>query len=302
MPSTYYGIPGNVVYPTAVNISSSTNASPIVVTTASAHGLQTGDLADIQGHAVNTAANGVRTVTRTGANSFSINSSTGNGAGGATGTVQPINYGAGYNIPSDGTDARNAASVNVPFQALGDRSSADLITLPVYKLALEYAAAVSGNAHGTVCMQGTGPANGFIPMTGMNGALTSYPFAGFISGDIAEVQLETTASVSTASAVATIATRVTLALGWQAYGAGAPLVFTRPAKAITGVGNSATNFIPLTLRTWEVAPTPLPADGSVGFGLYVAFYFDTFNANANLNFVDDFLLTVKGWRKTGVPQ
>lgn len=301
MPSAYYGQSGNVVYPGSVNISSSTNASPIVVTTASPHGLQTGDLADIRGHQVNTAANGVRTVTRTGANTFSINGSTGNGVGAGTGTVQPINYGSGYNIPSDG-DARNAASANVAFQTLGDRSAADLISLPVYKLALEYAAAVSGNAHGTICMQGTGPANGFIPMTGMNGALTSYPFAGFMSNDIAEVTLETTASVSTTSAVATIATRVTLALGWQAYGAGAPLVFTRPAKAITGVGSSATNFIPLTLRTWEVAPNPLPADGSIGFGLYVAFYFDTFNASANLNFVDDFLLTVKGWRPTGVPQ
>jgi hypothetical protein len=301
MPSAYYGIPGNVVYPAAVNIASSTNASPIVVTTSSAHGLQTGDLADIQGHQVNTKANGVRTVTRTGANSFSINGSSGNGAGGATGTVQAINYGAGYNIPSDGTDARNAASVNVPFQALGDRSAADLVTLPVYKLASAVSTSVIGNAHPTIWMQGTGPANGFIQMTGMNGAATTYSFPGFISNDIAEVSLDTTASISSGSA-GNITGRVTLLVGWQAYGTGASTVFQRPVKALSGPGSNTPNYLPLTLRTWEIAPNPLALDGSVGFQLFIAFYFDTFNATANINFIDDFLLTAKCWRPTGVPQ
>jgi len=66
-------------------IDSSTNASPIVVTDAS-HGLVTGDHVTINGHATNTAANGSWQVTRVSANEFSLDDSTGNGVGGATGT------------------------------------------------------------------------------------------------------------------------------------------------------------------------------------------------------------------------
>lgn len=70
-------------------ISSSTNASPIQITTAAAHGYATGDKVAIVGHAVNTNANGHWVITRTGANTFTLNGSTGNGVGGATGTHSP---------------------------------------------------------------------------------------------------------------------------------------------------------------------------------------------------------------------
>lgn len=70
-------------------IASSTNASPIVVTSNS-HGLQTGDRVTIISHATNTAANGTWTVTRVTANTFSLDGSVGNGIGGATGTFAKI--------------------------------------------------------------------------------------------------------------------------------------------------------------------------------------------------------------------
>lgn len=65
-------------------ITSSTNASPIEVT-ATSHGLVTGDKITIFGHATNTAANGTWVVTRTGANTFTLNGSAGNGIGAGTG-------------------------------------------------------------------------------------------------------------------------------------------------------------------------------------------------------------------------
>lgn len=73
-------------------ITSSTDATPIVVTKAS-HGLATGDLIMIYGHTTNVAANGVRRVTRVDANTFSLQdpdsgasiAGSGAGAGGATG-------------------------------------------------------------------------------------------------------------------------------------------------------------------------------------------------------------------------
>lgn len=69
-----------------VSVASSTNANPIVVTTAAAHGYSTGAVVEISGHLVNTAANGSWTATVLTTTTFSI-PALGNGAGGATGTV-----------------------------------------------------------------------------------------------------------------------------------------------------------------------------------------------------------------------
>ena len=62
-----------------VAITGATNASPIVITSA-AHRLETGHVVEITGVGGNTAANGTWTITRVGANTFSLNGSTGNGA------------------------------------------------------------------------------------------------------------------------------------------------------------------------------------------------------------------------------
>lgn len=70
-----------------VAISSSTNATPIAVTSAT-HGLSTGNYVFIQSHTVNTKANGIWKVTVTSGTTFTLNGSTGNGVGGATGTVK----------------------------------------------------------------------------------------------------------------------------------------------------------------------------------------------------------------------
>lgn len=75
-------------YATPVAIASSTNANPIVVTTAAVHGLAVGDCVVIDGHLVNTNANGgwvaVTVPTTT---TFTI-AALGNGVGGATGTTR----------------------------------------------------------------------------------------------------------------------------------------------------------------------------------------------------------------------
>ncbi len=60
-------------------VTGATNASPIVITS-NTHGLQTGNVVTIKNVVGNTAANGTFTITRTGANTFSLDGSTGNGA------------------------------------------------------------------------------------------------------------------------------------------------------------------------------------------------------------------------------
>jgi hypothetical protein len=59
---------------------SMTNATPIVVTSTTAHGLVTGDVISISNVLGNTAANGTWTITRTSNTVFSLDGSTGNGA------------------------------------------------------------------------------------------------------------------------------------------------------------------------------------------------------------------------------
>ena len=68
-------------------ITSSTNATPIAITCTS-HGYSTGDTVVINSHTTNTNANGTWEITSTGANTFTLDGSVGNGVGGATGTVR----------------------------------------------------------------------------------------------------------------------------------------------------------------------------------------------------------------------
>lgn len=77
---------------TPVAVTSSTDATPIVVT-ATAHGLATGDRVAIYGHTTNVAANGIFTIIKTTANAFSLTdeftgaSVAGSGAGAGAGGV-----------------------------------------------------------------------------------------------------------------------------------------------------------------------------------------------------------------------
>lgn len=70
-----------------INISSSTNATPIVVT-CNAHGYANGDTIVITGHTINTNANGTWEISNVTTNTFTLVDSIGNGAGGATGTAR----------------------------------------------------------------------------------------------------------------------------------------------------------------------------------------------------------------------
>jgi hypothetical protein len=73
-----------------VLIASSTAVMPSAITTAAVHGLSTGNTAEISGHAVNTAVNGIWKVTVTSTTVFTV-PVPGNAVGAATGqvTLQP---------------------------------------------------------------------------------------------------------------------------------------------------------------------------------------------------------------------
>src|SRR5665213_954601 len=75
----------------SANISSSTNASPIVLTTA-AHGITSGtfEVVTVAGHLVNTTANGVWLAYAGGTTSLTLCGSVGVGIGGSSGTVSRV--------------------------------------------------------------------------------------------------------------------------------------------------------------------------------------------------------------------
>lgn len=100
-----------------LDISSSTNATPIVVTTSSPHGYSTGDTVFIEGHKVNTNANGRWAITVTGGSTFSLNGSVGNGVGVATGYVQDFSVNPLLTIPDDGDNAV-VSSINPAIEGL----------------------------------------------------------------------------------------------------------------------------------------------------------------------------------------
>ena len=92
-------------------ISSSTNATPIVVTITS-HGFSNGDYVMIQGHLTNTNANGYRKIKNVASNTFELTDTSdvniaGNGVGGATGAVTNL----GPSASGDNWDDFDAAIV-----------------------------------------------------------------------------------------------------------------------------------------------------------------------------------------------
>ena len=93
----------------AVSIASSTAANPVVVTSASAHGLAVNDWAEISGHLVNTALNGVWQVSAVSGLTFTVPVA-GNGTGGATGVSakQPPDADIQFAVNSDWSDIAGA--------------------------------------------------------------------------------------------------------------------------------------------------------------------------------------------------
>lgn len=81
-----------------VAIVSSTNASPIVLTTSKPHGYVDGDKVRVYGHSVNTTANGNFTVASATTSTFALTGSTGNGVGSSTGYVAKCIDGTGGTV------------------------------------------------------------------------------------------------------------------------------------------------------------------------------------------------------------
>lgn len=112
-------------YPSFTNVSSATNTTPIQITTATAHGFQTGDRVIVQSVQGNTAANSpgntAWTIVVLNSTQFTLTGSAGNGAFTVAGFCYSVSLSPALTLPSDG-DAFTVSSVNVALQGLADRT------------------------------------------------------------------------------------------------------------------------------------------------------------------------------------
>ena len=204
----YNGEPDNEKLHAVYNISSSTNATPIVVTTSAAHDFTEGDHVYVSGHATNTQANGVRAVhvidgfniaLYTSVSSAGLSGAiAGNGVGGATGTVQGIGLLPTFQLPSDG-DGVTAASVNVGLEAGGDAYQFLAERVGLYKVVLSQSRSLNGLSSGTAAPVFLGNGNatnttwhrdsangGATPIDFFDGG--TYPYPHVQNGDIIELR------------------------------------------------------------------------------------------------------------------
>lgn len=199
MSTQYNGNAGLVTAGNPVAIASSTNTNPIVVTTSGAHGMSTNDTVDIINHTVNTSANGINEVTVLSSTTFSIPVA-GVGVGGATGLAVPLSLGATYQIPSDG-DALNAASVNVGFETLGDRTARLAVMTGAFKLAIFQQFPHTGASQITQNFNtNISNASGWISLNTGSG----WTVNGIVSGDYIEIDIRTNVQVAPDTVVGSV--------------------------------------------------------------------------------------------------
>lgn len=302
------GVANNIAAIGGVGIISSTNANPSQVTTAAAHNLNDGDTVSIVNHATNTAINGVWTLpvgSVIDALNFMVPVS-GNGVGVNTGSAASLAHGGTFAAPIDG-DAATAASVDVAFNTLADRTANIAVNTGGYKLAYYKTFAVS-DAHDindTVWDSVTFGANNTYTPTNTPTLWT--PTSLFLNAqDIFEVTFDGSSLVVVAAA--NVVTEASFALfasfDLPGSGVGAPSkIFGSAIKqrlniVIGGGGNQATSFqlpIHLTGRFLASGPQKIP---TVSIRAAVSNMANL----AQFGFIGDYNVQMKVWRPTARPQ
>jgi hypothetical protein len=313
MSSQENGRPQNTVtglaLQTSISIVSSTNATPIVVT-ANAHGLSNGDAFHIGGHNVNFNANGTWVAANVTTNTVELrntdgSASVGNGVGGATGFLQSQAIGSTYAIPSD-TDPASAASVNVGFTALGDRSAfLAALAAGAYKLAdvKTINAADAATDQSTAWLTITPAVNNVYLIAGAAGIWNptgqfraivgpqNWPF----TGDLIDVSFDTT--VETFAGGTAYAVEMLYSLAWPVATASVAVPGAR--KGLNGLtAAKAPLHLGGLIRAGDLGQGP--AGGQLQLAL--AGLAGATGGGQNIIFRGDYSLVLKLFRPTGVPQ
>ncbi len=231
MPTSYNG---DGVIPISVNgwgrqrIVSITATTPVqVILSGTTSGFNNGDTVGVEGVSIYTALNGLWVITTLSASGFSLNGST-SGAGGTT-----SGYALDYSVlpqvqlPSDGVDLRNAASVNAPLEAAFNLAPYQYKRHGAYALYQVYALATAdsnwtGGPH--TWSSGTQVGNSqWNDTVGLTWTSLPAPYPVVQSGDLLIITFSTTVSVG-AAGVVPFGLGIALTLGYSALNAASILI------------------------------------------------------------------------------
>lgn len=294
MPNQYGGQPANISLAAGLPILLSGNSTPIAMGFSAPHGLNNGDEVQVVGHATNYTANGRWPVNVLNSMTIELVGSAGVAVGGNTGTCYPLTFGATYAQPSDG-DALDAASVNVAFETLGDRTAQLAANMARYKLVANVAHpqvdddVTEGSLWSTITFGSTDTWEQIATPAGLFGDL--------VANDI--LQIEASGSVSWNNSVWTFITLLGLFVSFNKSGV-APSSFPTGWTKVSGSGvrlntsqGSSNGWDGWSLRGSIVVPANVQ-DVTVA----LCGWCGTSSSSPTLNFLGDYQFITKLWRPT----
>lgn len=304
MSSPYNGNPGNESRANAIGITSSTNATPIIVTTASAHGLLEGDRVSIIKHATNTAANGAwyaSVVTPTTIALYAdwsagavASPSVGNGVGGATGTAKYLGLMPRVTLPDDASELTSVAPINVGLEDAKDTQAYLAERTGAYRLIVDD---IFGNLPNATpfALWALAYQAGNGAWATMDDLITKAGSSTYdvLNGDLIEAELLTSGQATGTVGTDDVALR--LGIATYDYGASAP---ANAGSAVGGGGailygfaeSGATHLAPVHIMgRWQVTATR---------GQQLAIYTMAYgrSSSAFFSLAGDWIVRVRIWR------
>lgn len=288
MSTQYVGRAANLpTFPSQVSISLVSAGNPAIITTGSAHGLQTGQMVDITGETVATSINGIWTVTVQDSVHFTIPLNLGAGNASPASFVQPIAFPT-VQLISDGDNVQ-AGALNPVGQASQDELAFLLGSTGAYKLV----ASTPLSSGALFNDSGSSPSTSWNSYTivlsntwedaGVPGA-TPWQIANVVVGDIVEFEVD---------------------LNWSIPAAHTSSIKLRWANFAPG-GSPSFGFVTASGRSTNVAgmhPTRLRGLVAATVAGNVRFDVWAFGTSADtFNFVGDYRASFKLYRSTSVPQ
>jgi hypothetical protein len=308
--TSYNGVSGNVAPPTAVTITSSTNATPIVVLTASPHAMKTGDVVQIDGHLSNTNANGQWPVVVVDTTHFSLTGSTTTGAGGTAGTATPLVFTGNVSLNPVNGDPYDASTYIPGMSCLADRTAHLGTKVPFWKTVTKFA---SGISPGDFTDAGSSPAltaGTWGDWTGSVAAVS--PFLQQLGASTLSVNSGDVARVRVVGTLRLLPTALSTLNG--EWAAGIWYANWVPGAAETFVRGSAGSTQACSLDCSNQTPAPLTADfpislaadisiGTTGFFDFKIRVLSSQNlTSTNLRLRGELGITYELLRPTGWPQ
>jgi hypothetical protein len=290
----YNGLGGNIAPPASVAISNVGSTAPLEVTTATAHGMLTGDEVDIFGVQGAVGANGSWIVTVIDATHYTLNGSSATAAYTTGGSSQCIVFSGNVGLNPANGDALNASTWIPGMSCPQDRTAYLVARLGFAKL-VSITRFSNDNDNPATQIWASNPPTASATWTIINGsAPAGYPVVvpDCQSGDIFEFDFAGTIETSAPSGLSY--QKIAVMSGFYPPG-GAPTYAKVAGSGQTMPNGSA--LVTFNLKGYLGFAASEALFGSFGVGIY-----QVAAATAAVALEGDATLVVKQWRPTGWPQ